>query len=172
MENCIFCAIVQGKIPAHVVYQDDKFISFLDINPANPGHLVLAPKAHFQSIMEMGPEDYSQMFMIARALSLALLESGAEGINFLHSMGEAAGQRVPHLILHVIPRYKSDSIKLTWAPQQIDDSKLAELRDKIASFVKAPQQGMPVVQQPIQEQQIEEQPPKVYEIQPKTGGYW
>jgi histidine triad (HIT) family protein len=178
MENCPFCGIAAGKIPSHVVYQDNMFIAFLDINPANPGHLVITPKAHFSSIMEMRPEDYSQFFMIGRVLALALLEFGAEGVNFLHSMGEAAGQRVPHTMLHVIPRYKSDKVHLVWDPQKIDDSKFAEIRERIASLIKIsgqtqqPQQSEP---QPMPEQPQQVQEPdelKVYDLPPKTGGYW
>ena len=178
MENCIFCALGQGSIPSHNVYEDEKFFAFLDINPANPGHLVLAPKAHFRSIMEMGVEDYSRFFVVARALSLALMEYGAEGINFLHSMGEAAGQRVPHVIIHIIPRYKSDSVHLVWDPQKMDESKLSELRSRIMAFIKQPGQA-PVTAAPMmpQPQKQGEAPPKlpeapVYQIKPRTAGYW
>lgn len=174
MENCIFCAIAQGKIPAYTVYNDDKFIAFLDINPANEGHLVISPKAHFTTVMEMNLDDYSQFFMLARVLALALLEFGAEGVNFLHSIGEAAGQRIPHAILHVIPRYKSDKVHLIWDPQKLDDAKLAELRGRIAGLIKspsAPRQPAEVQKQPEQIQPELEQP-KVYSLKPKTGGYW
>ncbi|MDD5181738.1 MAG: HIT domain-containing protein [Candidatus Nanoarchaeia archaeon] len=178
MENCIFCALSQGSIPSQKVYEDEKFFAFLDINPANPGHLVLATKAHFRTIMEMGVEDYSHFFVIARALSLALLEFGAEGVNFLHSMGEAAGQRVPHVILHIIPRYKSDSVHLVWDPQKMDEAKLSELRTRISAFIKAPQQQVPVYQAPAQQQMPQQPAPQkpaespVYQLRQKTGGYW
>lgn len=174
MENCIFCALAQGSIPSHKVYEDEKFFAFLDINPANPGHIVLAPKAHFKSIMEIGLEDYSQFFIIGRALALALLEYGAEGVNFFHSIGEAAGQRVPHAILHIIPRYKSDNVRLVWDPQKMDDSKLSELRTRISAFIKSP--GT-VSQTPVQQPQQQAAPPKVpeapvYQLKPRTAGYW
>jgi len=177
MENCVFCALAEGKIQSYKIYEDDKFFAFLDINPANPGHIVLSPRAHFASIMEMSLDDYARFFIIGRALALALLEFGAEGVNFLHSMGEAAGQRIPHAILHLIPRYKSDSVHLVWDSQKLDDAKLSELRTRIMAFIKQPGQAT-VQQAPLP------QPPKptdaapklpeapVYQLKPRTAGYW
>ena len=185
MEGCIFCTIAQGKMPSYTVYSDDLFTAFLDINPSNPGHLVISPKAHFGSVMEMDDTTYAKFFFLARALSLALLEYGAEGVNYLYSMGEPAGQRSPHTILHLLPRYKNDNVHLVWEPKKLDEGKFEEIRQRITSLIKIPQQQptaqpqfqaqqpqFSAQQPPAQKPQEQKKEPVIYKLPPRTGGYW
>lgn len=160
MDQCIFCGIVSGKVPCYKIYEDNEFIAILDINPANPGHLILFPKGHIASIMEMSEQTYSKFFLIARALSFKLLEYGAEGINFLYSMGETAGQRTPHMIIHIIPRYKGDKVRLIWEPKKFSDEEFKAQQQRILSLIYK------------KEQQVKEDERKIYTIEPRTGGYW
>ena len=102
---CLFCRIVAGEIPARVVYSDDAAIAFLDIVPFHPGHTLVIPRRHVDGLLD----DPTALAEIAPAVSAtaALLSErlGADGINLLGNTGEAAGQEVFHLHLHLIPRY-------------------------------------------------------------------
>ncbi len=176
MEQCLFCNIIAGKIPSYKVYEDNSFVAILDINPANPGHLVLLPKAHMSSLMEMSEQDMFKFFTIARALSLSLLEFGAEGVNFLYAMGETAGQRSPHMLMHIIPRYKNDKVKFVWEPKKFSEEEFKTQQQKISSLIykgAQPQQqtSTPQPQQPTQAPQ-EKQEKKIYTLEPRQGGYW
>ncbi len=178
MEQCLFCNIVAGKIPSYKVYEDNLFLAILDINPANPGHIVLMPKAHMSSIMEMSEQVLARFSIIARSLSLAVLEFGAEGVNILYSMGEAAGQRSPHMLVHIIPRYKNDKVRFIWEPQKFTEDQFKEYQQKMVSLIyknvqKMQQQVQPQQPQP-QPQQPREEPEekKIYHLEPRRGGYW
>ncbi|MCD6547259.1 MAG: HIT domain-containing protein [Nanoarchaeota archaeon] len=172
--DCLFCGIVQGKIPSFKIYEDDSFLAFLDINPANPGHTVLIPKAHYGSIMEMQEVELSRFFLIARAISLALLEYGAEGVNFLYSMGQAAGQRSPHMLLHIIPRYKDDGLILEPPRKKATEEELKAQQQKISQFIGKPQAPQKVQQKPVEQKEIKQEKveKKIYELPRRTGGYW
>ena len=168
-EECLFCAIASGKIPSFKVYENDNFVAFLDINPANIGHIILITKKHFSSIMEVDPTIMSEMFLVARALSLPLLEEGYDGVNFLVQIGDAAGQRVPHMYLHIVPRKKGDQIPLAWNPQKATEAQLKEMRDKLASRVKMPKDEPKKVE--VIEMKPKDEPKKeVYTFRPRTGG--
>ncbi len=162
-QQCLFCNIINGKIPSYKVYEDNSFIAILDINPANAGHLMLIPKKHMTSIMEMPDVELAKFFSVARGLSLALLEYGAKGINFLYGMGEAAGQRTPHAFMHVIPRYENDKVNLVWEPQKFSEEDFKNQQQKIYQIInkskQQPQQQQPQqqYQQPRQHQQPRQQ---------------
>ena len=110
MEACVFCEIVAGRAPASVVYRDDLCIAFMDITPVNSGHLLVLPIKHATYLADLDPQTGSALFKVAQRLSAALQKSGlkAEGINLLLADGEAAGQEVFHVHLHVLPRFPGD----------------------------------------------------------------
>ncbi|MCD6576179.1 MAG: HIT family protein [Nanoarchaeota archaeon] len=175
MEQCIFCNIVAGKIPSYKVYEDEFLVAILDINPANPGHIVLLPKPHIRSIMELSPQQLSKLAIVARALSLALLEFGAEGVNFLYSMGEAAGQRSPHLLIHIIPRYKEDKVRFIWEPKKFSEEDLKKHQQKLSSLINKSVQTQQQVHQPPQQRVVKKEEPqqkRIYSLEPRHGGYW
>ena len=158
-QQCLFCNIINGKIPGYKVFEDNKFVAILDINPSNPGHMVLIPKQHMSSIMEMSQEDLANFMMVARGLSLSLLEFGAKGVNFLYGMGEAAGQRTPHMIMHIMPRYENDRVSLVWEPKKFSEDEFKNQQQKLTQLIyksKALQQP-----QQIQSQQIQRQPQQI-----------
>ena len=107
--SCVFCRIVTGEHPAEIVYQDERVIAFLDINPLNPGHTLVIPKSHVESLSEL-PEALSGSLLTAAArVAKAAREAlGAAGVNLVLNDGRAAGQAVPHLHLHVVPRFPGD----------------------------------------------------------------
>ncbi len=112
--ECVFCGIVAGGIEGSFVYQDEHVVAFLDINPVNPGHLMVIPRAHMRLLEDMDEETGAHVFRVAQRLTQSLRESGlrCEGINLFLADGEAASQEVPHLHLHVFPRFKGDAFKI------------------------------------------------------------
>lgn len=109
--NCICCLISQGKVSAKIIYDDDKCVAVLEINPANPGHVLLFPREHYV-IMPQVPEDIiGHLFTVAKHLSQACLKAlKVEGVNIFCSNGALAGQRVPHFMIEIIPRKENDGL--------------------------------------------------------------
>ena len=112
----IFGEIVAGRAEASIVYEDDLTLAFLDLFPANEGHMLVIPKAHATDLSELDPDTGQRMFAVAHRLAAAVRESGVrcEGINLLLSDGAAAGQEVFHVHLHVIPRFDGDAFQLSF----------------------------------------------------------
>lgn len=136
MENCIFCKIVRGIVPASVVYSDDRVIAFLDIQPINSGHTLVIPKAHAALLSELDEETGAHMFVVAMRVAAALRRSGlrCEGINLVLSDGEAAFQEIPHVHLHVIPRFRGDGFRIKFGRDygsKPDNKELNEVASKI-----------------------------------------
>jgi diadenosine tetraphosphate (Ap4A) HIT family hydrolase len=105
-------------VPASVVYRDDRVCAFMDIRPVNPGHLLVIPLAHAAGLTSLESDTGAQMFRVGQRLAEAIRRSGVrcEGINFLLADGEAAGQEVFHVHLHVIPRYAGDGFGFRYGP--------------------------------------------------------
>lgn len=127
-ENCIFCKIIAGEIPSTAVYEDDDFRAILDVNPAARGHVIILPKKHAANIFELEEEDAAKIFPVAKKIASALMKTyDCDGVNVLQNNGEAAGQTVFHLHVHVIPRYYDDDVNIIWEPGETPDlEKVAE----------------------------------------------
>lgn len=110
MEDCVFCRIVGNVVQASIVYSDDRVLAIMDIQPVNPGHMLVIPKVHAMRLAELEEKTGAQMFRIAIQAAEGLRRSGlrCEGINLHLADGEAAGQEVLHVHLHVIPRFRED----------------------------------------------------------------
>ena len=135
-KNCIFCKIIAGKIDVDKVYEDDLIIAFLDISPINPGHLLVIPKEHSTSPSSLSEKTSGRVFYVASRLGLAFKKAlNADGFNLHLSDGICAGQVVPHIHLHVIPRYTDDSFQWNW--RKLDHNKNnSEIIDKIKTKLK------------------------------------
>ncbi len=133
-KQCIFCQIIAGKIQSRRVYEDDKCIAILDINPANPGHILLLPKEHY-SIMPQIPEDeVSHLFVVVKTLSNAILKAlDAKGTNIIIANGIAAGQKAQHFMVHIIPRKKKDGIRFEIPQNKQSEDELEEVRKGLCS---------------------------------------
>jgi len=108
---CIFCKIINHEIPCHQVYEDDKVLAFLDINPLNPGHTLVVPKKHYSDLEEISDEDLIDLILVVKKVGLLIKEKlGFAGYNVSQNNGEVAGQEVPHLHFHVIPRREGDGL--------------------------------------------------------------
>jgi histidine triad (HIT) family protein len=115
--DCLFCKIVAGELPATIVAEDERTVSFMDINPATRGHALVIPRAHARDLLEVAPDDLAACALAAQRLARRQVEVLAPaGINLLNSCGAAAWQTVFHFHLHVIPRYEDDPLRLPWVP--------------------------------------------------------
>jgi histidine triad (HIT) family protein len=114
---CVFCNIIAKTIPAHVVLEDDLTLAFLDQRPLFPGHVLLVPKTHFETLADVDPSLLGPLFVNAQRLMRALEKGlGAEG-TFV-AMNNKISQSVPHLHVHVVPRRKKDGLKGFFWPRQ------------------------------------------------------
>jgi histidine triad (HIT) family protein len=134
MEDCLFCKIIAGKIPSEKVYEDDTVFAFLDVFPASEGHTLVAPKKHFSRFTDMDAESVASLFEAARKITAAVEKAfSAEGSNIGINDGKVAGQEIPHVHVHVIPRRKGDGgrgIKsIVWT--EPDTTNLKEVAEKI-----------------------------------------
>ena len=134
-KNCIFCKIVKGEIPSNKVYEDDKTLAFLDINPVSRGHTLVIPKNHCTDIFDIEEEDAKAVISAAKKVADAVMRGlGAAGINLLNSNKKAAGQEVFHYHMHVIPRYENDGMRL-FPQQKYKDEDFKGTAEKIRNEV-------------------------------------
>lgn len=134
-ENCIFCKIIEGKIPSNTIYEDEEFKVILDISPASKGHALLLPKEHCADIYEIDEEVLGRAMKLAKKLTIHMTEVlGCDGFNILQNNHEVAGQTVFHFHIHLIPRYlnaKNDDI-LMWNHESFTAEEIAGIRDALA----------------------------------------
>ncbi|WP_428326964.1 HIT family protein [Nitrosopumilus sp.] len=133
--TCIFCDILDGKREGHILYEDDSHVSFLDKYPIDVGHSLLIPREHHERITDMTPENVGKLFSLVPKIAKAILTgANADAFSIAQNNGRAAKQIIPHVHIHIIPRYNSKGT--IWTKRQIsDDSELAELAKKIRSFI-------------------------------------
>jgi histidine triad (HIT) family protein len=138
MDNCSFCRILQGKAEASILYHDESCIAFMDIQPVNPGHILVIPRVHAPYLSELPEDTGAKMFTTGIRMARALRKSGVkcEAVNLHLADGEAAGQEVFHVHLHVIPRFKGDGFGLKFGPHYGEKPSRASL-DDAASKIKA-----------------------------------
>jgi histidine triad (HIT) family protein len=140
-EDCIFCGIVAGDVPAQIVDADEHTVSFMDVNPATRGHALVVPRTHSADLMDISDEDLERTMVAARRLTRKL-EAALEpdGFNVLNACRPAAWQTVFHYHLHVIPRYDDDPLKLPWIPRGAPAEEIAAIADQIRAE-KDPDEG-------------------------------
>lgn len=137
MQDCIFCKIVKHDIPATVVYEDGDVIAFMDIMPARRGHVLVVPKAHYNTILEIPSEELAKVIEAVRKCAGAV-KAGcvAEGFNILQSNGRVAGQVVNHLHFHIIPRELNDGLRLDWDHEIYAQGEIRLFAKKIACEIE------------------------------------
>ncbi|WP_371772969.1 HIT family protein [Streptomyces sp. NBC_01438] len=113
-DGCVFCSIVRGRTEASVVHEDESVLAFMDLQPVNPGHLLVVPKLHAVGLEDVEPDVGVQVWKVAHRLGRAMRRSGlrCEGVNLFLADGEAAFQEVFHVHLHVIPRFVGDPFRI------------------------------------------------------------
>jgi diadenosine tetraphosphate (Ap4A) HIT family hydrolase len=139
MPACIFCDIVSGAAPASFVHRDEYCVAFMDIRPVNRGHLLVVPIGHATHLADMDAETAAHLSRVAHGLAAALRRSGlrCEGVNLFLADGEAAGQEVFHVHLHVLPRFRGDGFGLRFGPDYVVRSR--EELDEAAAAIRRPQ---------------------------------
>lgn len=131
-EDCIFCQIVAGELPAQRVDEDERTVAFMDINPATRGHALVIPREHASDLREVSDEDLTACSLAARRLAERAVERlGADGVNLLNACGAAAWQTVFHFHVHVIPRYEGDPLRLPWVPGPGDGDQIAAAAERL-----------------------------------------
>ena len=117
MSDCIFCRIANGDIPSAALYEDEDFKVILDLNPASKGHALVLPKEHADNLFSLPDEIAAKVLPVAKKVAGRLYKGlGCDGFNLVQNNGEIAGQTVFHFHMHLIPRYKSDTVNVGWKP--------------------------------------------------------
>ena len=133
MADCVFCKIVDGRIPATKVYEDASTIAFMDIGQVNPGHVLVALKAHVENVYGLDDAQAGALFQsvarVARAIRAAFTP---EGLSVYQANGAAAGQTVRHVHVHLVPRHAKDAMAFTWPvqnpPREVLEAQAARIR--------------------------------------------
>ncbi len=131
---CPFCAIARGEAPAAKVYEDELVVAFLDVNPVNPGHTLIAPKRHVERFDELTVEEAARIAVVAMLVAKTVTRIvGADGYNIVSNNGYAAGQRVMHVHVHVIPRFRGDNCRFTCRGRPARLEELRPLGERVRS---------------------------------------
>ena len=131
-EDCIFCKIANGEIPAKTLYEDDEFRVILDLGPATKGHALILPKEHAANLYELPEETAAKVLVLAKKMITKMTEKLAcDGFNLVQNNGEAAGQTVHHFHMHLIPRYNNDGQTINWVPGEVTQEELEEIKKQI-----------------------------------------
>lgn len=132
MNDCIFCKIANGEIPAATIYEDDDFRVILDLGPASKGHALILPKTHAANIYELPDELAAKAMILAKKMAAKMTDKlECDGFNIVQNNGEVAGQTVFHFHMHLIPRYAGDGVKLGWVPGTLTDEVKEEVLKKL-----------------------------------------
>jgi histidine triad (HIT) family protein len=130
-ENCIFCKIIDGKIPCSKIYEDEMTFAFLDIMPVNKGHTLVVPKSHSKNMLEDEDKDLAACMTAVKKLAPAIIEAtDADGFNLGVNTNKAAGQAVFHTHMHIIPRFENDGLK-HWPGGKYEDTEIDDYKKKI-----------------------------------------
>jgi len=137
MAECLFCRIVSGALPATIVYEDDNSLAFLDHRPLFPGHTLLIPREHVETLGELPVKSVGPYFEAAQLLSRAI-ESAMDAEGTFVAMNNRVSQSVPHLHVHIVPRRKKDGLKGFFWPRTKykSDEEMEEVKKKIATMLK------------------------------------
>ena len=132
MDNCIFCKIANGEIPATTLYEDEEFRVILDLGPATKGHSLILPKAHAANIYELSEETAAKAMILAKRMAEKMTKAlNCDGFNIVQNNGEPAGQTVFHFHMHLIPRYENDEAGITWRPGELTEEVKTEIVSKM-----------------------------------------
>lgn len=136
MTDCVFCKIVAKQMPAIVVHEDERTLGFMDIAEVNPGHVLVALKAHSENLYALDEVQAGAVFGAAARLARAIRDAFApQGLSVYQANGTAAGQQVFHFHVHLIPRYDDDDVKLVWPRKSPPREILEEYGAKIRAWL-------------------------------------
>ena len=134
VDDCIFCKIANGVIPAAALYEDDDFKVILDAGPASKGHALILPKQHYQDLCELDEAVGTRVLGLAAKLGKAMKSGlGCAGFNLVQNNGEAAGQTVKHFHMHIIPRYEGGPEMVAWKPGSVDPEEAEQIVEEVTA---------------------------------------
>lgn len=166
--QCIFCQIVAGKVQSRKIYEDDKVVALLDINPANPGHTLLVTKEHYSIMPQVPDDEVAHAFMVVKSLSNSMLKSvDAHGTNIIVANGIAAGQRAQHFMVHIIPRRENDNVNFVLPQKAMEQNEIEAVGNKLIAALGGAaekEEEKPII--PFKIQQPKREEPKK---EPKSG---
>jgi histidine triad (HIT) family protein len=137
--GCVFCAIVANEVPAQRVLEDERFVAFLDARPLFPGHVLLVPREHHETLMDLPRELVGPLWEVTQDLSRAVHEAmGAAGV--FNAVNNIVSQSVPHLHVHVVPRNRRDGLRGFFWPRTRyeDDAQAASVAARVAGALATP----------------------------------
>ena len=138
MKDCVFCKIINNEIPSIKIYEDKDVLAMLDIRPAikQGGHVLIMPKKHFELITDLPDDLLSKLSLVIKKISKALLKFG-EGLNVLQNNKRIAGQAIPHVHFHLIPRFPNDGVMVErWVSVEYKNGEAKKVAAKIKSLLK------------------------------------
>jgi histidine triad (HIT) family protein len=131
-DDCIFCKIVAGELPATKIDEDERTLAFMDINPWTRGHALVIPKEHTRNLWEAPPEALHHTIDMAQRVARRQRDAlGCDGVNLLNSTEPAAWQTVFHFHVHVIPRYEDDQLRPPGKPLDVDADEVARVAEEL-----------------------------------------
>ena len=134
--DCIFCKIAEGKIPASKVYENKDVIAFLDISPVNKGHVLVLPKQHFENLQKIPEALLCETVKAVKKIAPAVLKAvNAPAFNLSLNNGKEAGQLVPHLHFHIMPRFEKDGLG-AWPSKKYEDGEMQKVAERIKKEIK------------------------------------
>lgn len=133
-DDCIFCKLANGVIPAATLYEDDDFRVILDAGPASRGHALILPKQHYENLCQLDEAVGAKVLKVAAKLGKAMESGlGCAGFNLVQNNGEAAGQTVMHFHMHIIPRYKNGPEMVAWKPDSVSAEETKSIVEAVTS---------------------------------------
>ena len=133
-EECIFCKIVGRKLPSYIVYEDERHVAFLDINPFSAGHTLVSPRRHGETLWDMDEREIAEVFKVASKVSMGVVAATkADGFRIMQNNGEAANQAVAHIHVHVIPNKLED--KGRFNRMKLTDKEMAAVAESIRAEI-------------------------------------
>jgi histidine triad (HIT) family protein len=135
--ECTFCQIVAGELPADYVYEDDRTVVFMDLNPATEGHMLVVPRVHVANVLAADNDDWLAVARTAKRMAewvSGALDAGGVDLVQANSDGTVGAQTVFHLHLHVLPRYEDDKLGGWWTPQTADSREISRVAERLIAY--------------------------------------
>lgn len=134
--DCVFCKIIAGEIPASKIYENDKILAFLDMNPVNPGHTLVVPKAHYENLIDTEDNLLCEIILTVKKLAPAIMKGvNAKGYNLGVNSGVTAGQVIFHTHFHIMPRFEGDGHH-HWNKKPYKEGEIEQIAKKIKQAIK------------------------------------
>jgi len=136
MSETVFAKIIRGEIPCHRVYEDEHVLAFLDVGPLSVGHTLVIPKEPAVTLGELSDESSAAIGRVLPRICRAVMKAtGASAYNVLQNNGSEAHQAVMHVHFHIIPKFETKGLGITWKPTEIDHAEAAKLADQMRGLI-------------------------------------